>query len=408
MKSALVLAGGISQAALICELKLRGYKTILADMNPNCYAASFADEFQPISAMDYEGLYEYAAREHVDMVITACADQILLAETYVCEKLGLRSYISHETAKKISDKMYMKEIFKKNNIPSSKFVTLDTFDSNLVSSLQFPVIVKPVDTYSARGVRKCNDMEEAERNFNNALKTNRKHKAVIIEEYKEGQELTVEFYVENGKAKLLCCGGKEKLKNGLFASYGSIYPAPISEEVKQKIIEIGQGIAEAFGLINSPMLVQLITDGTDAFVLEFSPRTGGFIKYEIVNRMSGFDPIKTIVDLHEGIVPHFEQIRPEKNYLISCFLYCDKGILNSYSGFDEAKKEGLLTKYWQVRPKGFQFKHIESNGDRAACFITQDDTYEGVIAKYIKAKEMVKVLDQDGNNLIRLDLMKKG
>lgn len=408
MKSALVLAGGISQAALICELKSRGYRTILADMNPNCYAASFADKFQPISAMDYDGLYEFAAREHVDMVITACADQILLAETYVCEKLGLKSYISHETAKNISDKMYMKEIFKKNRIPSSRFVTLEKFDCDLVSNLQFPVIVKPVDTYSARGVRKCNTLEEAEINFNNALKTNRKHKAVIIEEYKEGQELTVEFFVENGKAKLLCCGGKEKLKNGLFASYGSIYPAQISEEVKKKIIEIGQEIAEAFGLVNSPMLVQLITDGKDTYVLEFSPRTGGFIKYEIVKRMSGFDPIKTIVDLHEGHTPHFDQITPEKSYLISCFLYCDKGTLDAYSGFDEAQKEGLLTKYWQVRPKGFQFKNIESNGDRAACFITQDDTYDGVIAKYSKALNMVKVLDQGGNNLIRLDLMKKG
>ena len=45
MKKAVVLAGGIAQVALIEELKSRGYRTLLADMNPNCVAAKYCDEF---------------------------------------------------------------------------------------------------------------------------------------------------------------------------------------------------------------------------------------------------------------------------------------------------------------------------------------------------------------------------
>ena len=84
MKKALVLAGGIAQAALIDELRARGYYTLLADMNPECYAAERADEFCPVSAMDLDALEKLALEQRVDMIVTACADQILLAEAYLC------------------------------------------------------------------------------------------------------------------------------------------------------------------------------------------------------------------------------------------------------------------------------------------------------------------------------------
>ncbi len=404
MKKALVLAGGIAQAALIEELRCRGYYVLLADMNPNCYAASLADEFHEISAMDLEALETLAREQNVDLVMTACADQILLAETYLCEKLGLPAYISYDTAKLVSDKKYMKEIFVKNEIPTSRHVILDAFSQEAVKPLRFPLIVKPVDAYSSKGVRRCDSLEEVRMSLEEAVRISRT-KTAVVEEFLEGQELTVEFFVSGGKASLLCCGSKEKLKDGNFVGCGSLYPSRISDELKEKITQIGQKTADAFGLINAPMLIQMVTDGEDAYVLEFCARTGGFIKYEIVKRMSGVDPIKLAVDLHEGIVPQIGEIRPEKNYLLSCFLYCSEGVLDRFCGFEELIRDGIASKYWLVRQAGYTFKKIESSGDRAACFILQDDSYTKLAEKFRRAKETVKILDKEGRNLIRFDLM---
>lgn len=404
MKKALVLAGGIAQAALIQELKTRGYYTILCDMNPYCYAVKYADEFRTISAMDFDALEKEARDQHVDMVVTACADQILLAETYLCEKLGLHSYISYETAKLVSDKQYMKDIFIKNGIMTSRYVILDKYDEGEINKLTFPLIVKPVDAYSSKGVNRCNSLIEVKEHLAEAIEISRT-KTAIVEEFKEGTELTVEAFIKDGKATLLCYGSKEKLKNGKFVSYGSLYPSNITDELKEKILNTAQQIADAFHLINSPMLIQFITDGKEAYVLEFCARTGGFIKYEIVKRMSGFDPIKAIVDLHEGKVPSVDNIKPEKNYLISCFLYCSEGTVDQYCGFQEMYDAGVIAPYWLVRDVGYTFEGIKSNGDRAACYLIQDDTYEGLMDKYQRAKESVKILDKNGRNLIRFDLM---
>ncbi len=121
--------------------------------------------------------------------------------------------------------------------------------------------------------------------------------------------------------------------------------------------------------------------------------------------MSGVDPIKLAVDLHEGIVPQIGEIRPEKNYLLSCFLYCSEGVLDRFCGFEELIRDGIASKYWLVRQAGYTFKKIESSGDRAACFILQDDSYTKLAEKFRRAKETVKILDKEGRNLIRFDLM---
>ena len=46
----------------------------------------------------------------------------------------------------------MKQIFVKNNVPTTQFVCLKLFDPKAVSHLKYPIIVKPVDSYSSRGV----------------------------------------------------------------------------------------------------------------------------------------------------------------------------------------------------------------------------------------------------------------
>ncbi|MBR2554056.1 MAG: ATP-grasp domain-containing protein [Aeriscardovia sp.] len=404
MKKALVLAGGIAQVALLNELKSRGYFTMLADMNPSCVAAKYADEFYQISAMDIEEIEALVKEKSIDMVLTACADQILVAEVRVCEDLGLKTYIDSNTTDLVSNKHLMKDIFIKNEIPTSKYVVLEDFDERSVSGLNFPVVVKPVDAYSARGVNRCNNLEELKANYTTAISFSRSKKAVV-EEFVDGDEITVEAFIREGKAYVLCIGSKQKLSNGKFVLAGSIYPADISAELIEEINITTQKIADAFHLINSPLNINMITDGKHAYVLEFCARTGGFVKYEITRIMSGFDPIKAIVDLHEGIVPEIGTLKPQNKYLMTCYLYCSDGVLDRYEGFENMYDQGIISKYYLVRNKGHQFKAIDSNGDRAAGFFVQDDDYDKLLEKYHTALKNLKVLDIDGNDLVRRDLM---
>ena len=404
MKRALVLAGGIAQVALIKELKSRGYLTMLADMNPDCVAAKVCDEFYPVSAMDVDGIKTLAKEHNVDMVLTACADQILVAEVDVCEELGLKTYLDRKTVDLVSNKSRMKEVFVKNGIPTSGYVVLNSFSEDKIKGLRYPLVVKPVDAYSAKGVRKCNDREEVEKYLPEAVRISRT-KTAIVEEYISGEELTIEAFVCNGRATVLCIGSKNKLKNGRFVLSGSFYPADIPAGLTEEINRTTQKIADAFHLDNSPININMITDGKHGYVLEFCARTGGFVKYEITRIMSGFDPIRAIVDMHEGINPAVDKVIPESRYLMTCYLYCSEGVLDRYEGFEDMCEKGIISRYYLVRNKGHRFNGITSQGDRAAGFFVQDDDYDKLLEKYETALMNVKILDEDGNDLVRRDLM---
>ena len=186
---ALVLCGGIPQIALITELKKRGICVVLADMNEKVEARKYADIFYPASVLDPVAVEEVAKKEKVDFIITVCADQVLEIAATVSEKLGLPTYIDADTAYKVSKKSSMKKIFKENGIPTSDYVILSEFKKEDVSHLKFPLIVKPVDSYSSRGVKRAEDHEELLNAFNASMQFSREKKVVVEEDSEKEIEM---------------------------------------------------------------------------------------------------------------------------------------------------------------------------------------------------------------------------
>jgi biotin carboxylase len=313
---ALVLCGGLPQTALIKDLKSRGIETILADRNPRVIARPYADKFYQISTLDVDKIKAVAIQESVDFVITVCADQVLLVVAQVSADLGLPCYIDYETALNVSNKSYMKRIFVENNIPTSKYKILNSSSCEELAELTYPLIVKPVDSYSSRGVRKVHNYDELKEAFNTAINFSRS-KTVIVEEYCEGNELSVDVYVEDGIAHILCISTLYKIPgNNKFVIHRLVYPALVSDATANLIKKTAQDIANAFNLKNTPMLIQLISDNGKISVVEFCARTGGGDKFRLIKNVTGFDIVKAVTDLTIGRKPHVK-LKKNDNYIVN-------------------------------------------------------------------------------------------
>ena len=403
---ALVLCGGIPQAALIEELKSRGIYTILADMNPNVMARPYADAFYPVSVLDVDAVKQLAIEQKVDMVLTACADQVLLVQAQVSEELGLPCYIDYKTAKDVSSKELMKKVFVEHGIPTSRHVIMGEFDEEKVKDLLYPIIVKPVDSYSSRGVRKVFNIDELKTAFEAAVEISRTDTA-IVEEFVEGEELTVDVYIEDGVAHTLCISNIDKIPgNNRFVICRTRYPAQINNEVKKQVEVIAGQIVKAFNLQNSPMLIQMITDGKKVSVVEFCARTGGGDKFRLIRQVSNFDVIKAVVDLTVGIKPHVEEYHlPE--CIVNEFLYAEQGVFDHLEGFEEMNKAGVIAEYYQLKSKGTVCGEIRSSGDRVAYYTIQGKDIDEARKKDQKANQVLKVIDADGKDFLRHDLIGK-
>ena len=404
---ALVLCGGIPQIALIKELKSRGITTLLADMNENVPARSYADEFYKVSVLDVAGVRELAKEQQVDFLITVCADQVLQVVAEVSEDLKLPCYIDFETAENVSKKSYMKRIFRENGVPTSNYVIMDKFDEEKIKHLEFPLIVKPVDAYSSRGVCKVNSVDELEKAFDIAVNISRSKNA-IVEEFVEGDEISVDVYVENGKAHVLCLTNLYKIgEDGKFIINRSCIPANVSGDIEAQIADTAQKIADAFCLEDTPMLIQLISNGKRISVVEFCARTGGGIKFLMIKKASGFDVVKAVADLTLGIKPHVEKFDKPDTITINEFVYCNSGTLDRLEGFEELLADGVINDYKQFKSSGTVFDKINGSGDRVAYFSVEANSQEELLLRHKKANDTIRAWSQDGKDLIRHDLIKK-
>jgi carbamoylphosphate synthase large subunit len=210
MLNSIVLGGTNPHIELIRNLKERGYYTILVDYAENPLAKDYADEHILESSMDKDKVLEIAKDRDVDLVISTCSDQANVTACYVAEKLGLPAPYSYQTSLNVTNKTLMKEIMWANNIPTSRFVTVTAGDHPDYSSLEFPLVVKPADSYGSRGVRKANHLSEIEGHLKEAIEISKVNTA-IVEEYVEGEEISVDCYVLDGKAHVIMLRHKHNI-----------------------------------------------------------------------------------------------------------------------------------------------------------------------------------------------------
>ena len=403
---ALVVAGGIPQIALIQKLRERGVETILVDGNPAPVALSYPDKFYHTDIFDIDAIRRIAVDENVDFLITVCADQVLLVVAQVSEMLGLPWYIDYQTAKQVSDKELMKSVFAEHSVPTSKYVVMNEFDIEKTRHLHYPLIVKPVDAYSSKGVKRVQNGEELKKAFEEAKSISRSKNA-IVEEFFEGEEISVDLFVEDGVAHVLLISNSDKVKDDEhFAIFRGRYPAHVSERIRDEICRVSQQIADAFGIRNAPMLVQMLTDGEKVSVLEFCARTGGAMKWLLIKHSSGVDVIDAVIDLTMGIRPCIRITGPENKYIVNDFIYCRAGVFDHLEGFDEQLKAGNITDYRCLRTKGWKASGLICSSTDRICGVTiQADTLDEFNRKHREFVNRVSVIDTDGNDIMRHDLL---
>ena len=402
---ALVLAGGLPQIALIKELQNRGITTVLCDYYPNPVAKPYADTFYQISTLDIPAITRVAKEEQVDFLITCCTDQALLTVAKVSEELGLPCYIDYQTGLNVTNKQYMKQVFNRFDIPTAKHVIMASYQEELLSGFRFPLIVKPVDCNSSKGVMRCENHEELKPAVEAAIGYSRTNTA-IVEEFIDGPELSVDVYVENGTAHILNISQLDKLPlENKFIIFRSKSPASMCDALYRSIQTTAQSIADTFGLKNAPMLIQMISNGQDAFVLEFSARTGGGEKYLMLPKLSGFDPIKAVVDLSLGEKPCVPAQRPVETFFATEFIYCHAGTFHHLENFEKLKSEGILFDYYCFHPPGTEFDKIASSGDRVGGFSLVASSKEKLQEYHEIALRELKVIDHIGADIMRRDLL---
>lgn len=400
----LVLAGGFDQIALISELKSRGHIVYLADYFENPPAKQYADKHFQISTLDEIAIYNLAKSEQIDLITTACTDQALMTVARVSEQLGLPCYISGDTATNVTNKAFMKKKFSEYAVPTAKwqlFEDEENYKNQLDDCYGYPMIVKPCDCNSSKGVVKVNNREELYVGIEEAFALSR-NKQVVVEEFIEGEEVSIDVWKDSDGAKVLSVSGTSKITENTenFTIYQSKYPVELSNTLICNIQDTAEKICKAFKLYNCPVLIQAIIKGDELNVIEFSARMGGGSKYKLIEYMSGVDIMKVYVnrilgDTKQIVSPIWSLKHIELNYI-----YTYNGIVDKMVGYDVFVDSGEIKELFQYRPLGCITEKRKTSSDRILGFLIEEDTNAALIQLRHKIVNSVDILNDVGESIM--------
>ncbi|PKM86253.1 MAG: carboxylate--amine ligase, partial [Firmicutes bacterium HGW-Firmicutes-12] len=195
----LILGGGNAQLQAIKRAKEMGHSVIVSDYYPDAPGKKYADYKELESTFDVEKNIEIAKKYKVDGVMTLGTDQPVYTAASVAEVLGLPSFIDTQTALAVTNKRIMKQILMDNGIPVApyRFIKEGFMDLEL-AGLNFPVVIKPLDSQGQRGIYKLNTIEDIRLHIKDTLSYSREDE-IIVEEFYENKEITVSGWVDAGQ-----------------------------------------------------------------------------------------------------------------------------------------------------------------------------------------------------------------
>lgn len=235
--------------------------------------------------------------------ILCFSERSLTFVSHLCKNLNL-NFQSIDTIKNTRNKLRLKDLFIKNNVNTSKYISIDTDDKIEKSDLKllkYPLVVKPSSGMGSMGVIRANNFEEVRNAVETVSEINKKYMTnltenmkttknpIIIEEYVDGKEYVIETFSYKGDVHILSVGYKGYPVGPYFEETIYIAPAKLDSSIMELLYKnVIEGVKIA-GIKNGAAHVEArINNLGIPYILEIGARIGGSgVSHFIVKETTG-------------------------------------------------------------------------------------------------------------------------
>jgi carbamoyl-phosphate synthase large subunit len=262
-----------------------------------------------------------------------------------------------------------------------------------IQEVGLPIILKPADSQSSRGVIKIDVSNQAD--INQFVISSLKYANcgyLIAEEFVEGQEVTVEGFTSDFKHRTLAISLKKHFRTGIASEL--CYPANIPDSMYKEIEILNDKFVEnsglKFGITHAEYMINTKT-GRIALI-EIACRGGGsLISSDIVNWVSGVNVYDLYYANMKGAITDVKGLKILKKNAILKFFEFNPGIVKSIEGFNELKNmKGLISSHLAFKP-GDTLQPADDDRSRQGYFIAFAESFEELNTIINKVNETVLV-----------------
>ncbi len=367
MNNRLVILGTNEyQNPLIIRAKELGYETHVFGWKTGAIGEETADVYHDVNIMEYDTLWKEVQKIEPCGVASIASELAMHPMNYLLRKLGIPCN-SLKTEKIATDKYLMRCAMKKGGVDGPKFVLVDDgFEKDCISEFEYPLIIKPVDLSSSRGVMKINTSAEIDEAIQYAMGWSKK-KQCILEEFIEGAEYSGESIAYDGKYKLLVVTEKATTGAPHFVETGHKQPAKLSldmlEKVEKTLYKAFAAMGIKYGAVHPEF--RITKDGRICF-MEIGARMGGdCIGSDLVPISTGYDYMGMVIACGCGRKPNFQKIGKPREARIKYII--TKEDYEEYQNIQRDKPE-IIVRHSEMGL--ISDKPILKSADRVGYYIT--------------------------------------
>ena len=298
MKKIAIIGASYLQKPLVLKAKQMGIETHCFAWEEGAVCKEFSDYFYPISILEKEKILEICQRVKINGIVTIASDLPSNTISYISEKMSLVGN-SAETAFLTTNKFAMR-----NKLEGKKILIPNYWSGNDLSkiknNLKYPLIVKPTDMSGSRGVAKVANYKELKLAFNNA-KNISLEKRVIVEEFIDGKEISVEALSYNKTHKVLSLTDKKTTGGPFFVELEHHQPSCLNKKLQKEICKLTEKCLDIFNVSNGASHTEFKILKGRIYLIELGARMGGdFIGSHLVRLSSGLDYLKAVIEISIG------------------------------------------------------------------------------------------------------------
>lgn len=398
-KKMMILGASALQVPAIKKAKEMGYEVISVDYDPEAVGFELADVKLVVSTLDQEEVLRQAQILEPDVVITSTSDGPVRTAAYVNEQLGKQPDLAYEDSLCATIKSYMRNRLKENHVPIPQYFIVhnETEFLEAVQAIKGDIIVKPADNAGSRGVvlvekNPLNGSMEPE----NVLEIyaysrgNSRNGTIMVEEFMEGEEVSVESMTVNGETTVITITDKMTTPPPYFVELGHVEPSRHPIELQEQIKEVAKQAVSAIRLQNGPAHTEIKLTKDGPKIVELAARLGGdFITSRLVPLSTGVDMVGSSVILATGGRVDLER-KWNKGAAIR-FIPGEKGVITNISIPKEMEKSAGVEEIVLYKKVGDLVDGTKSSNDRLGHIIATGRDAEEAFARATDVLNKIKV-----------------
>lgn len=394
----LILGGANYQVPAIMEAVKQNFYVVTCGYIPSDPGHTYSHEYHNIDISDTETVLKLARQVKADHVLAYVSETAVRTAAEVNHRLGLPGPALN-TVKRMTEKDRFRKFQQEHGFNCPAFIGISQKEISMadLSTLHFPLIVKPVDASGSRGVRRI----ETEQQFIDAAQYALSYsglKRIIVEEVIErrGPQVTGDGFMYNGRVQFLYLGDHHYDNGTVYpVAYSTSWPTQLTEDKQKQIGKKAERLLLEIGYTNGPFNIdaRIGSDG-QVYIIEIAPRNGGNFVSQCTFYNTGVNLEECLFRQICGLKPDFT--RTQSGYSANYILHSHTGGIYRGLHIPDEFENVIKQKHISAR-EGERINVYRNLGDALGLLLLEfDDPVR--MSETIEAlhREITVVVEDDG------------